>query len=154
MELIFHWIAEHGFDLLGACGIVASLVFTGLAFYKDEQARHVGNLLAIVTAHREIWSELFVRPELARVLDPQADLKTNPVSLQENLFVNFLLNHLSASFRATQLKMFAPVGPWTQDIRRFLSLPIPKFVWEQSRPLQDPEFVAFIEGALSDAAEE
>ena len=151
MELLLHWIREHGFDLLGAGGIVASLSFTGLAFRKDEQARHVSNLLAIVAAHREIWSELYSRPELARVLDARVNVALAPVTTEEALFVSFLLNHLNASFQAAKAKMFAPVGAMEHDIRSFFSLPTPRAVWEKSRALQDEDFVAFVEDALNQA---
>jgi hypothetical protein len=146
---IYHWIGGHGFDLLEGVGIIASLTFAGLAFRREEKARHTANLLAITAAHRAIWSELFRQPKLARVLDPEADLAAQPVTTEESFFVTFLILHLNVTFKASVRRMFATPEALTRDMRQFFSLPIPKAVWEQSRPLQDGTFVAFVENALN-----
>jgi len=36
------------------------------------------------------------------------------------------------------------------DIREFLSLPIPRDMWEKSKYFQDREFVDFVETSLAD----
>jgi hypothetical protein len=146
---IYHWIGGHGFDLLEAVGIIASLIFAGLAFRREEKSRHTANLLAITAAHREIWSELFHQPKLARVLDPKADLAAQPVTTEESFFVTFLILHLNVTFKASVRRMFVTPEALTRDMRQFFSLPIPKAVWEKSRPLQDGTFVAFVENALN-----
>ena len=78
---IYHWILAHGFDLVGVIGIVGSLGFTTAAFRRDERSRHISNLLAITEGHREIWSELYGRPELARVLEPEVDFVRTPLTI-------------------------------------------------------------------------
>ena len=55
MEILLHWIKEHGFDLVGVIGIVASLGFTAFSFKKDESSRRIGNLLAQVLANRVLF---------------------------------------------------------------------------------------------------
>jgi hypothetical protein len=61
MELL-HWVGGHGFDLLEAAGIIASLTFTAFALRMDAKTRRVTNLLALTAQHRDIWSHLYVRP--------------------------------------------------------------------------------------------
>jgi len=34
-----------------------------------------------------------------------------------------------------------------QDVAQFLSLPVPHEVWEKIRPLQNADFVAFVENS-------
>lgn len=147
MEII-HLATGHAFDLLGSVAIIASLLFTAVELQHVGKAQRVSNLLTITRQHREIWSELFRQPTLKRVLDPQADLVTNPVTTEEELFVTFLILHLDAVFKADHAKMFEPATTLRRDIAGFFALPIPKAVWQKSRPLQDVDFVAYVESAL------
>lgn len=145
MEFLLHWIKEHGFDLMGVLGIVASLGFTAFSFKKDESSRRIGNLLALTAAHRDIWSQLFTRPELARILEPEVDLVRKPVTNEEALFVTFLLLHLNATWQAMEEGVFRTRQAVARDIRWFFSRPIPKSVWEKSKAFQDPKFARFVE---------
>ena len=145
MEILLHWIREHGFDLVGVVGIIASLGFTALSFRKDERSRRIGNLLALTSAHRDIWSQLFSRPELARILETDPDLIRTPVTNEEALFVTFLLLHLNATWQAMEEGVFRPRQAVARDIRWFFSRPIPRSVWEKSKAFQDADFVRFVE---------
>ncbi len=145
MEILLHWIREHGFDLLGSVGLVASLGFTAFSFRKDESSRRIGNLLALTAAHRDIWTQLLVRPELARILEPNADLVLKPVTNEEALFVTFLVLHLNATWQAMEAGVFRTRQAIARDIRWFFSRPVPKSVWEKSKAFQDPAFVRFVE---------
>ena len=148
MELLLHWVSEHGFDLLEAGGIAVILVFAALAFRRDGRERQISNLHAIGTAHREIWSELYNQPELARILDPEVDVRRAPPTTKESLFVTFLFNHLNLSLKAAKAGLFTPIGALERDVQWFFSLPIPKTVWELSAAFQDRELVEFVERTL------
>ena len=145
MEILLHWIENHGFDLVGVIGIIASLGFTAFSFKKDESSRRIGNLLALTSAHRDIWSQLFSRPELARILETEADLVRKPVTNEEALFVTFLLMHLNSTWQAMEEGVFRTRQAVARDIRWFFARPIPKSVWEKSKAFQDPAFVRFVE---------
>lgn len=145
MEILLHWVREHGFDLLGSVGIIASLGFTTLSFRKEESSRRIGNLLTLTAAHRDIWSQLFSRPDLARILEPNPDLTKKPVTNEEALFVTFLLLHLNATWQAMEEGVFRTRQAVARDIRWFFSRPIPKSVWEKSKAFQDADFVRFVE---------
>lgn len=145
MEILLHWVREHGFDLLGSVGIIASLGFTTLSFRKEESSRRIGNLLTLTAAHRDIWSQLFNRPDLARILEPNPDLIKKPVTDEEDLFVTFLLLHLNATWQAMEEGVFRTRQAVTRDIRWFFSRPIPRSVWEKSKEFQDEDFVRFVE---------
>lgn len=147
MEL-HDWLWTHGSNLLEAVGIVAGLCFTAVSYRDDTKARQVTNLLALTEQHREIWSRLAERRELARVLDASVDVKLAPPTLAEELFVNHLILHLSASFRAIRIGLLLRPEKLRRDIRRFFSLPIPKAVWQQQRQLLDEDFARFVEDCL------
>jgi len=139
------WLADNWFTLLQSVGIVWSLVYTGNALRSDTKARQVQNQFALTKQHREIWSMLFDRPELSRIMSPEIDLKTAPVTREEEMFVGFLVFHLSDFFRATQAGLFIGPERLKEDIRGFFSKPIPRAVWEKIAPLQDKDFVRFVE---------
>jgi len=63
------WIGEHWFDLLQTVGIVGGLFFTAYTTRKDDRSRKIANLIAIKQQYREIWKELYDRPQLGRVLE-------------------------------------------------------------------------------------
>ncbi|HTI69879.1 MAG TPA: hypothetical protein VMF06_07930 [Candidatus Limnocylindria bacterium] len=151
MEVI-HLALNHPLDLLGAIAIIASLLFAGVELKHSAKAHRVANLLSITQQHREIWSELYEQPELARVIDPKADLSDKPLTPQERLFVTFLVHHLSACFEATQAGMFQSTGALEQDIAQFFCLPIPATVWKELRSLQQDDFVGFVETSLGRSA--
>jgi hypothetical protein len=140
------WIAGHWFDLLQTVGIIGSLLLAAYTAWKDTQARRIGNSIAINGQHRTIWKDIYEHPELARVLDLEADVKD--ISIGEELFVTTLVSHLSTVFRAMKHGEFVTLDGLQKDVREFFTLPIPKAVWEKLKPVQDAKFVVFIEAAL------
>ena len=146
------WNSSISLDFLGLSAIIASLLFTALELRQVEKAQRVTNLLTITRDHRDIWFQLFDRPELERVLDPKVDLKRKPLTNKEALFVTFLILHLKASFKATNENMFVTAEALQKDIHWFFSLPIPRQVWNQSEAFQDKEFIEFVRGTLDDYA--
>jgi plasmid maintenance system killer protein len=142
------WIAEHWFDLLQTVGIIGGLLLATYTTRKDEKARRISNLIAITGQHHDIWSELYERPQLARVLEKELDLKKHPVSVEESLFVKLIIVHLAAVHHAMKSGMFEKLEGLRKDVNGFFSAPIPKVAWEKFKPLQDASFVKFIEDSL------
>jgi hypothetical protein len=149
MEVI-HIATGHAFEIIGALAIIASLLFTALELRHVQKAQAVTNLLTITKHHREIWSLVFDRPSLSRVLDPMVSVKSSPVTNDEALFVTFLILHLKSSYKAAGEGLFVTPEALTEDIRWFFSLPIPEAVWTQSKISQDDDFVSFVETALTE----
>lgn len=145
---ILHWLLAHGRDALEAVGIIAGLCFTAVSYRDDTKARQVTNLLTLTEQHREIWSRLTERRDLVRVLDASVDVKHAPPTLAEEIFVNHLILHLSASFRAIRTGLLLRPEKLQRDIHRFFTLPIPKAVWQQQRLLLDEDFARFVEDCL------
>lgn len=146
---ILHWVGTHGFDLLEAVAIIASLCFTAVSFRHDTKARRIGNQFAITEAHRNIWSQLYTRPALARVLQPDVNLREDPVTDEEAVFITFILLHLSATYRAMQEGLYTTQQSIAGDLRWFFARPIPRTVWLASKSLLEPDFVEFVERSLN-----
>lgn len=142
------WVAQHWLDLLQTIGIVGGLVFSAYTTWKDERARRIGNSIAITEQYRQIWKELYERPELSRVLAKDADAKKQPVSDQEELFVRTLVLHLGTVYRAMKHSEFVKLEGLRKDVQEFLSLPIPKAVWNNIKRFQDRDFVAFLDASM------
>ena len=142
------WLTEHWLDLAQTVGIVGGLLFSAYTTWKDERARRVGNSIAITEQYREIWKELHERPGLARVLAKEVNPQKQPVSVQEELFVKTLLLHLGTVYRAMRYSEFVKLDGLRKDVQEFLSLPIPKAVWENMKAFQDGDFAGFVEASL------
>jgi hypothetical protein len=142
------WVTQNWFDLFSAVGIIGSLWFTAISLRSDAKTRRVANLLTMTQSHRELWMEFYHNPELRRVLDPAADVSSQPVTPGEREFVNLVLQHLSSVYQAMQSDLTVKPEGLRRDVHEFFELPIPKAVWEKMKPFQDRDFVAFVESCL------
>jgi hypothetical protein len=140
------WFLNNWIDLLQTVGIVSGLVFSAYSTRKDADARKIANLIALSERHHAIWKQFYDRPELARILSASA---LAPVTPEEKRFVISIIVHLDTVHRATKAKMFVSLEGLQRDIKDFFSLPIPKNVWEEVKPVQDSAFIAFVEDALN-----
>ena len=145
---ILPWIGQQWFALLQTVGILGGLLFTALTLRKDERARQISNSIAITEQHRQIWKELYLFPELSRVLLKERNLVREPASQQEELFVRTLIVHLSTAFRAMKHDEFVRLEGLERDVRSFFSLPVPKAVWRKVQPFHDKDFANFVEAQL------
>ena len=142
------WVMENWFDLFQSAGIVGSLWLAGRSFRFDGKVRRVANLFEITDHHRQIWSNFYTRPDLARVRDPDPDLGKRPITTEEELFVTQAIHHLSTVFRAMKERVIEPIDGMEADIRKFFRKPIPEEVWRRRREFQDLDFVKFVEAVL------
>jgi hypothetical protein len=53
------------------------------ALVIDAEVRRIGNLFTVTKQHREIWTTIYTRLELKRVVDAFADLTARPISDEE-----------------------------------------------------------------------
>ena len=143
------WIEQNWLALIQTGALAGGLLFTGIAVLLDARARRIGNLIQLTQQHRDLWERLNMQPELARILDPDADPAQLPVTAQEETFVIFLILHLSNTYYAMRAGFFQKLRGLRKDIERFFSLPIPRAVWEKVKDLQEESFVQFVEESLA-----
>jgi len=142
---ILGWIGARWFELLQATSVLAGLFFAVRTLRMDIKERRIQNLFTVNEAHRSIWSALYERPELARILDEKIDVKEHPPTLEEKRFVHFLILHLRASFKARKYGMEFDDDAIALDISDFFSKPIPRVVWQWTKQFQDADFVQFVD---------
>jgi hypothetical protein len=141
-------VQDNWFLLLQSLGIISGFFFTALALVIDIKVRRIGNLFEVTKQHREIWTALYSRPDLKRVVNASADITANPITDEEEMFVTFLILHLSSSYRAAKAGVFKLPGELKSDVAAFFALPIPRAVWEKTKSFQDPRLVHFVEECL------
>ena len=138
------WFAENWFDLLSTIGIVASLAFTTHSLRAETKSRRISNLIRLTQSHREIWTELLKHPKLARVLAAQPPIAEEPITIQEEILVNLIIQQLHAAFHAMSDRLVIRQQQLGRDITDFFSLPIPHAIWEKNKVFQNDDFVAFV----------
>ena len=139
------WIIQDWFTILSAIGIVGGLVFTAVSLRSETKTRRIANLLTLTANHREVWKELFRRPELARIVDRSVDVKKRAISPAERAFVTMVVLHVSSAYETLKDELVINQQGLRRDVGIFFSLPIPRAVWEESRVFQNADFVAFVE---------
>jgi len=95
-----------------------------------------------------LWKEFLNQPKLARVLDASANVANQPVTLEEEFFVHMIISHISSMYEALKDELVTKQEGLRRDVASFFSLPIPKAVWQRTKPLQNLDFAAFIESSL------
>jgi hypothetical protein len=145
---VIAFITRNWIDILQSIGIIGGLFTSAYTIHKDTEVQRVQNLFALTKNHREIWSQIVEKPELARVLDPTPDLKRHSITDTERLFVLFLILHLASSFEATKHGMYFAERGLRADVREFFTLPIPLTIWNESKQYQQPDFRLFVDEKL------
>ena len=142
------WLSQNWFNFFSTFGIIGSLWFAAVTLRSDTETRRVANLLTITANHREVWKEFFGKPELARVVDPLADVSKQPVTPAEEFFVNMIVSHTSSVYEALKDDLLIKQENLRRDVRSFYSLPVPNAVWFKTKLLQNQDFAAFIDSSL------
>jgi len=145
---IWEWVSQNWFNLFSAITVIAGLWFTAFTIRADTKTRRIANLLTITANHREVWSKMFINPELKRVLNPNANLAKQPVNDDEEMFVNMVIQHINSVYYALSDQLVVKYDGLREDVSEFLALPIPKMVWERSKEFQNEEFVKFVESGV------
>lgn len=142
---IWGWLADNSFDLVSAVGVIGSLWFTAISFRSEAETRRISNLIAITASHRDVWKIFLTNKELARVRDASANTTSHPITDDERIFVNMVIQHINSVYFAMNDQLVVKVEGLRRDIAQFFSLPIPREVWDKIKVLQNDDFVAFVE---------
>ena len=145
------WIDQNWFNLCQTVGIVGGLALSALAFRRDTRARILGDYLTLAAQHRELWSEAYRRPELARIFEAEVDLVANPMTLVEEEFLRLVIVHFNTGWIMARSGFAITLEVLALDARSFFDLPLPRLVWEVTRAERDPAFVHFLEASFGPA---
>jgi hypothetical protein len=147
--MFWEWLGTNWVPLIET----GSLVFAIFAIYDNTKARRLSNLLRLTQSHRELWSEPIRRPALARILDSTRNLSQDPLSTEEEEFLNLAILHVRACFQAIRDGMPIHAAGVEADVRAFFSLPAVQSVWNRRKPFYEKQFIAWIEDHKSGDSE-
>ena len=147
MEHFLAWGRAHWFDLIQTLGIIGGLSATSLTLFWERKSRRLGDYLTLAGQHRELWSDAHRQPSLARIFHPEVDLVAQPISPQEQEFLNLVIVHFHTGWLLAREKVVLTLELLALDAKAFFQLPIPRGVWIATRHFRDPKFSAFIEKA-------
>ena len=135
-------------DLVQTAAIVFALIVSALALRAIVRTNRAAAALDIANSHRQLFLEALKDPELARVLEDDAEAASVAITPKERLFTTLLFIHIYTVFRLHKEKLLSMPREWYTDIAEFALLPVPRAVWEDVRRVQDKEFVRFVEDAV------
>jgi len=146
---MYSWLASNWFTLIQTAGVIGGLFYSSTALLLDARVRRTEVILALTEAHREIWERLIEQPELTRILDPDADIRTSPPTHAERRFVLLVILHLDSVRIAIKERAYAASPGMREDLREFFALPIPGAIANSALPYQDSEFQEFLHGVMN-----
>jgi len=140
-----NWLSDNWFNILQSVGIIGSLLFTAVTLRTDARARRINNQIVTTEHHRDLLTQIYRNPNLARVLDDKANIDETPVTDEEKRIVALLILHFSTVYNAMRNRMLSKPHGLEKDIRWFFSIPISKSVWEGVKQFHDVDFVNYVE---------
>jgi hypothetical protein len=148
MNEIMHTISEILTLWLEPVGIIAGLVFSGVALRNDTRARRIENHIKISDGYREIWSTQVADPKLDRILMTNLDLVGNPILPAEERLIRFIFQNILLAFEAREAGQLGDIGNLGKDVAEFIARPIPKAVWKEIARFQPEAFRKFVEALM------
>jgi hypothetical protein len=103
------WVSQIGFHFFKASELSAAC-FHGITLRRDIKERRASHELAITQQHRELWTYIYKRPELSRMLDPNADLARTPVTHEEEMFIFCFIGAFQHGVRAIEAQNVGRAG--------------------------------------------
>jgi hypothetical protein len=144
------FLEDNWFALAQSLGIIGGLAYNALSLRKDVQARRTADQILLTEQHRELWSEVHRRPELMRLLDPEADPDSQPLTPVEEHYLRLVFVHFHTGWLLAREHSLLSLEVLARDIGDFFRLPLPKAGWRRARSAMDPAFVRFVERELED----
>lgn len=108
-------------------------------------------ILALAELHRALWSQVYSREDLKRVVSEAVDLNAQPLTVAEEEFLNQALILFQTGWQMARLGTVHKEAALEADVRGFFSLPLVQIAWERSKSRRDEVFVRFVERALKKA---
>lgn len=95
------------------------------------------NILTITNNRENIWKHFYARPDLVRVIDSSADLGKKPITAAEEEFINSVILHINSAYYAMRDVKVVKLEGLRWDVGAFMSLPLPRAVWEKTKKFQN-----------------
>ena len=142
------WFQSNWSNVIGAAGIMGSLMFASASFRADAKNRQITNLLALDERHRALWGEVKQRPELKRILSENVDLLAGPLTAEEDVSMWQIIQQFETGWRVEKIMNRGELESLARDAGEFFTLPLPRAVWEKEKQFRNQQFVRFVDRAI------
>jgi hypothetical protein len=142
------WLSIHWFEIVQAVGIISSLLITAAAFRFDTRVRQTEIHMLLTQSHRAIWEKILEQPELNRIFQAKIDLKKSPAKPEEKRLVNLVIMHAITTQEAIRKGVLHKIPGFEDDMRAFLSLPIPRETAIEMLDFQTPANKTFLSNMI------
>jgi len=134
------------FATIGVFISAFGLLLNAFVTYQNTSSRKLSNYQEIIKSHRDIWKITIDKPDVySRIFLSEVDLQTNPITYQEQRFVEFVLLHASSTYNFSKKSALVQIEQFKYDVDDFLSFPIPQAVWTTKKHFYNKDFVKFID---------
>jgi len=144
--MFWQLLQQHLFDIIQTIFLVLGFYLAAKSYQDDDRSRQVGHLLQLGESYRKIKETLIEKPELASIFNTKKD--ASKITTIERNYIQQVIMQMYSVYIATKLGQFDSFEGIENDIRRYLSFPLPNQVWEEVKIFQDREFVAYIDEIL------
>jgi hypothetical protein len=141
MAVFISWLVANWPDLITAAGVMGTL-WLGIRTANRESLERTAE------RHANLWMQMTQQQSLHRILKKDADLSAKPVTVEEEEFINLVILLFLTGWRNARTGGLISLSELSNDVGGFLSLPLPRAVWENTKGSRNPRFVEFIERAL------
>ena len=125
MAGILSWFQSNWSSVIGAAGIIGSLLFTAASVRADAKNRAITNLLALDERHRALWGEVKQRPELKRILSEKVDIAAQPLTPEEDVSMWQIIQQFETGWQVERILNRGELKLLARDAGDFFRLPLP-----------------------------
>lgn len=154
VQMLIRWLLLVTSEDAKVIGIIGGLLISSGAlllnlYATNRSIRHlrVSNYQEIIKSHREIWKLTLDSEKYARILSVDVNLLDEPIRYEERRFTQLIFLHMSSAHAFAMSDQMLEIEKLELDFEDFLSLPIPRCVWNQYRSFQNSQFIRFVDGA-------
>lgn len=155
MRGILAWVDSNWFSILQSIGIVGGLIFTGKTIrdaartQRDAtEERKVSNILEFDARHQNIWSDLYQREDLRRILEEQNDFLKGVVTPVEFQYLRQKVVQFQVGWELAKISKPEEIDAVVRDAAKFFSRPLSRRVWNKVKGLGNPKFVELVDEAM------
>jgi hypothetical protein len=143
--MFWGWLSAHWISILETL----SVVFAAVEIRASTKSRRLSNLFILTESHREIWSLPLQIPSLGRVLMKTRNMSSEPLTFEQEEFLNLVFLHLKASYEALNEGLPLDETALVRDVRDFFKLPSTIEMWRRAESFFEPGFRDFIKQSVS-----
>lgn len=153
MAEFLSWLNNNWKDVVTVIGSIVGVGLAVGAFYRNRERDTKEDQSSLLKAHDALWSHVRDNPELRRIVRPDVDVSKEPLTAQEEVFLNEVFLHFERGWQTAKENKILTMEAYIADVRGFFSLPLPRIAWEKRKAFRNPKFVKFVEQTITNGGQ-